>query len=121
MVFSAISMVSSFEADDDTNDLGGEEKMYALSCLIDAVRSKADWEKLYSTADLSSQKWNGLVCCSQHSYYGTFSFEDAGGRVLAVKVFLFTVLLAELEQHQKQSCLAGASTCFWTQGTDYDL
>ena len=55
------------------------KKMYALLCLIDAVRSKAEWEKLYSTADLSSQKWNGLVCCSQHSYFGTFHLKRQGG------------------------------------------
>ena len=39
--------------------------------------------------------------------------------MLAVKVFAFTVLLAE--QHWKRSCLVGASTCFCTQGTEYDL
>jgi len=39
--------------------------------------------------------------------------------VLAVKVLAFTVLLAD--QHRKRSRLAGASTCFWIQGTEYHL
>ena len=52
--------------------------------------------KSYNTADLSSRKWNGPVCCSQYSYFGTFPFEEGGGRVLAVKVFAFTVCLLNL-------------------------
>ena len=31
------------------------------------------------TAQLSSQKWNGPVCCSQHSYFWTFPFKEEGG------------------------------------------
>ena len=45
---------------------------------------KEEWEKLYSKADLSKQKQNGLVSCSQHSYFGTWLFEEG---VLEVKGF----------------------------------
>ena len=67
MICSAISRVSSFEADDDTDDsVGtGQEKKhdYALLCHSDTVgsRMKAEWGKSYSKGDLSSQKWNCAV------------------------------------------------------------
>ena len=40
--------------------LGKEKNDYALLRHADAVRSrmKAEWEKSYSRADLSKQKWN---------------------------------------------------------------
>ena len=56
---------------------------------IDAVKSKmkAERVKIYCKADLSKQKLNSLVSCSQHSYFGTCPFEGGGGGgVLAVKV-----------------------------------
>ena len=95
-------MVSSFEADDDTNyivGVGQEKNDYASYCFIDAVRSrmKMEREKSYSTADLPSQKWNGSTL-QQCLYFGTVPFEEGGGRVLAVKVFAITVLLAD--EHQ---------------------
>ena len=95
-------MVSSFEADDDTNyivGVGQEKNDYASYCFIDAVRSrmKMEREKSYSTADLPSQKWNGSTL-QQCLYFGTGPFEEGGGRVLAVKVFAITVLLAD--EHQ---------------------
>ena len=42
--------------------LGGEkEKMYALLRLIDAVRSKAKWGKLYSAAVQSEMEWSSML------------------------------------------------------------
>ena len=54
-------------------------------------RMKAERGKSCSQADLSKQKWNGPVSCSQHSYFGTCPFEGGGvvvdaRPVLAVKV-----------------------------------
>ena len=71
MVFSAVLMVYSFEAVDDTDDLVGvgeknkiktkqnkHQQLYASLRLIDAVRSrtKAEQGKSFSTAALSKQK-----------------------------------------------------------------
>ena len=75
MVFSAVSRVSSFEADNGTDDsvgTGQGKKMYASLCHIDAVRSrmKVELGKLYTRTDLSKQKWNSPVSCSQRSYLG---------------------------------------------------
>ena len=69
MVFSAVARVSSFEADDDVDSLGKKNNNYALLRHIDAVRSrmKAEQGKLYSKADLSKQKWNSPVSCSQYT------------------------------------------------------
>ena len=61
---------------------------------INAVRSrmKAERGKSCSQADLSKQKWNDPVSCSQHSRFGTCPFEGRGSGgggeipVLAVKV-----------------------------------
>ena len=70
--------------------------MYAS--LHDAVRfsMKAELEKSYSKADLSKQKWNSLVSCSQHLYSGICPFGWWGGgvsgRVLAVKRLTFNVM-----------------------------
>ena len=38
--------------------------------------------RMYSKADLSKQKWNGLVSCSKCSYFGTYLFKEgmAGGK-----------------------------------------
>ena len=42
--------------------LGGEkEKMYALLRLIDAVRCKAEWGKLYRTAVQSEMEWSSML------------------------------------------------------------
>ena len=68
MFFSAISVVSSFEMDDDTDDhvsIGQEKNDYTSLRHIDAIRSrmKVEWGKPYSTADLSKQKsmeWSGI-------------------------------------------------------------
>ena len=96
MVFSAISQVSSFEADSDTDNLVGpgwekkkKKRLYwvrknpdcKLGCAIDTVRSriKVEWEKLYSKADLSKQKWNCLVSWSQHSWLWDLSIRGGGG------------------------------------------
>ena len=53
--------------------------MYAS--LHDAVRfsMKVELQKAYSKADLSKQKWNSPVSCSQHSYSGICPFEVGGG------------------------------------------
>ena len=53
--------------------------MYAS--LHDAVRfsMKVELQKSYSKADLSKQKWNSLVSCSQHSYSGICPFGGWGG------------------------------------------
>ena len=60
MVFSAISVVSSFEMDDTDDPVsdGQEKNDYASLHHIDAARSgmKGEWGKPYSTADLSKQK-----------------------------------------------------------------
>ena len=130
MVFSAVSMVSSSEVDNDMILLAlgktppppkkKPTQLDAALRLIGAVRSKVKREKSYTQLiEVIHPVRNGLVPCSQHSYFRTFPFKEGVGRVLAVKVFRVTVLLAE--QHQKRSYLAGASNCFWTQGTDYDL
>jgi len=96
VVFSAISQVSSFEADSDTDNLVGpgwekkkKKRLYwvrknpdcKLGCAIDTVRSriKVEWEKLYSKADLSKQKWNCLVSWSQHSWLWDLSIRGGGG------------------------------------------
>ena len=118
--------------------------LYASLHYIDAFRSKmkVEWEKLYSKTDLFKHKWSGLVSCSQHSCFGTCPFEE-GGCSLAVKVciciliiiyiFVFSMwhiqclvwqrafigIVLPADQHRKWSCLARASTCFWTQGTEY--
>ena len=80
------------------------KKLYASLHLIDAGRFKAEWEKLYSSADSSSQKWNGLVNLQSAAQWSAFILWDLSicrrrGRAVAVKVFAFTVLLAE--QYQK--------------------
>ena len=67
MVFSAVSMVSSFEADDDTHGVGvkiktktkqNKQQLYASLRHIDTVRSEMKLErgKSFSTAALSKQK-----------------------------------------------------------------
>ena len=96
-------------------------------------------------ADLSEQKWNGPAGIFQSALilWETHPFVEGGGGnggggcwqwiffILLVFAssssvwhmqclvwqWAFTVLLAD--QHWKQSCLARASTCCWTQGTDY--
>ena len=131
IIFSAISKVSSSEADDDTDDsvsTGWEKNDCSYTSLhhTDAIRSrmKAEWES--HTAKQNKQKWKGPLSCSQHSYSGTCPFKEDDGRVLAVKglasstdmwrvwplvwQWAFIVLLAD--QHQKPSSLAWASTCF---------
>ena len=35
--------------------------------------------QLHSKADSSKQKWNGLVSCNQHSYFGTCPFKEGDG------------------------------------------
>ena len=92
MVFSAISRVSSFEADDTDNFVcAGQEKnsLYASLHHIDAVRPtiKAEREKLYSKADLSKQKWNSLVSAVSTHTLGPVHSRRRDG-VLAVKVSL---------------------------------
>ena len=70
MVFSAVSRVSSFEADNGTDDsvgTGQGKKMYASLCHIDAVQSRMKMEqgKLCCKADLSKKKcqmeWSGTL------------------------------------------------------------
>ena len=96
MGFSAISTVSSFEADKDSVGAGREKQhkkqnthtqqqqqkptVAVLLRHIVAVRyrMKVERGKAYSKADLLKQKWNGPVSCSQHSCFWTF--EDRGVR-----------------------------------------
>ena len=59
---------------------------------IDAVisRMKPEQGKSCSTAALSKQKWNSLVSCSQHSYFGPCPFEEVragGGSLIACARF----------------------------------
>ena len=85
MVFCAILSIYLFEVDSDTDDSvstgRGKKLLYASLWHIDEVRfrMKVEWEKLCSKADLSKQKWNGLVSSSQHSWFGTWPFEEGGG------------------------------------------
>ena len=99
MVFSAISVVSLFFAISGQSALGKKnnnkmekQQQYALLQHADAVRSwmKAEWEKSYSTVDLSRQKWNSTLPCSQHSYFGTCPF-DVHWKLVEVKVFAPTM------------------------------
>ena len=112
MVFSAVSMVSSSEVDNDMILLAlgktpppkkkqkTTTQLDAALRLIGAVRSKVKREKSYTQLiEVIHPVRNGLVPCSQHSYFRTFPFKEGVGRVLAVKVFRFTVLFAE--QHLK--------------------
>ena len=80
-----------------TDDLvaARQEKHYASSYHIDVHNQISNESRMgkisymYSKSDLSKQKRNGLVSCSQHSYFGTCPFGGAGGGgggVLAVKV-----------------------------------
>jgi len=87
IVLSAISVVSLFKRTimqmtqpalgKKNNNKTEKQQLYALLQHVDAVRSwmKAEWEKSYSTADLSRQKWNSTLSCSQHSYFGTCPFD----------------------------------------------
>ena len=68
---------------------------------------KAERIKSDSKTDLS--KVHIYILGSVHTWGGG----GGGGEVLAVKVL--TVLLAD--QHRKLSCLSGASSCYWSQGT----
>ena len=79
MFFSAVSRVTSFETDDSVGAGRQKEKKTEIRLrYIDAVRSrtKTEREKSYIKADLSKQKWNWPVSCSQHSYFGTRPFEE---------------------------------------------
>ena len=65
MVFSAVSRVSSFEADnstDDSVDTGQGKKMCASLCYIDAVRSRMKAEQENCTVELIYPNKNGMVC-----------------------------------------------------------
>ena len=96
MIFSAVSRVSSFEADDDADESvsdGREKKqLSALLHHIDAGRSRMteQRERSFSTAALSKHKYNGPVYyCSQlsYSYFGTCLFEEGKGEVWDAKGF----------------------------------
>ena len=47
-------------------------------------------KKSYNKADLSKQKWNGPVSCSQHLYFATCP----GGGMLAMKVCIYILVFA---------------------------
>ena len=68
---------------DDLVSAGWKKWLYASLRHIDAVwsRMKVKWGKLHNKVNLSKQKWNGLVSCSQHSYFGTCPFGRGGGGV----------------------------------------
>ena len=112
MVFSAVSTVSLFEAGHDTNDyvrVGRElpppskkTRLYA------SLQLSLKWSRKNYTAQLIHPAGKGTVwylavsssLVSSHTL-GPFHSRGGGGggrRVLAVKVFAFTVLLAE--QHR---------------------
>ena len=141
--FSAVSMGFSFKEDNDTHNLvwvgeknktqskqNKQQQLYAL-LNTDAVqsRTKVEQGKSFSTAALSKQKWNSPVAILQSALILLNLSIWGGGRwgwgvsLLACDTcgcwrgWVFMVLLAD--QHQKRSCLAGASTCFWTQCTEY--
>ena len=135
MVFSAVSSVSSFDADDSVGAGQKKQKLWH----IDAVRSRMKMERKNCTAKLIYPNKNGTVQYHAVSTHNLGPVHSRGGRgVLAVTVFTsnsikyhvtctasgvtmtewaVNILLAD--QHQKQSCLAGTSTCFWTLGTEY--
>ena len=93
--------------------LGKKTTTMLHSAVTDVVRSRMKWSEKNHTAQLIYPVRNRRVrLCSQHLYFGTCPYEEGSRRVLAVKVFTFTVLLAD--EHQKRSCLPGASICFWT-------
>ena len=113
----------------------GEKKLTVCFTVPYRCRMIRSWmkvvqEKSYSKADLSKQKWKDLVSFSQHSHFGTCLFKEGwSGGCWQWKFSLSQHLqcdseqslfwLLSHEQHQKQSFLAGASTCFWSQGTQY--
>ena len=88
MGFSAVFMVSSFEADDDTHDLVGvgeknktktnKQQLYASLRHIDAVRSrtKAEPGKIAQHSWFIQTEMNRS--CSQHSYFTTCPFGEGG-------------------------------------------
>ena len=118
----------------------GEKKHSVCFAAPFSSRIKVEQEKSCSKAELSKQKWSGLVLYTAVSTY------TLGPDLLAMKVCIicityiyiilvfassmwrvwclvwqwsFIVLLADQHHYHKRSCLAGASMCFWTQAVGY--
>ena len=70
-----------------------KKRLYTLlhHAIIATIRSrmKMELEELHSKADLSKQKLNSLVFCSQHWYFGTCPFWGGGGDAGSKKLYLF--------------------------------
>ena len=99
----------------ETKQEQNKQQLFASLRHADTIRSrmKAEQEKSFSTAALSIQKRNDpvvIIVVSTHS----LGFELL---VCFWCDWAFMVLLAD--QRRKRSCLARASTCFWTQCTEY--
>ena len=110
MVFLFVSMVSSFEVDNDTDDLVGigeekrkkkeRKKKCASLCHNDAVRSR-------TKANLYSDKNETVLSCGQRLCFKTCPSEQE------------ECIVFHADEYHKRFCLARASTCFWIQGTEY--
>ena len=130
MVFSAVSMVSLIEADDDTIWLSWARKIKQTTvCFVapywqSLIYNKRGAGKIiqHSCFTQTKMKWSSSSVVSTH-ILGPVHLGGGGGALLACDMYsfwcdwAFMVLLAD--QHWKQSYLAGGSTCFWTHCTEY--
>ena len=132
MFFSAVSMVSSFEADDDTHDLVGVgERNKTNNCRLRyAILTQFDlqWKRsgivqhrpqlLYPNRKETVRYYLVISTHTLRPVHWRRRRKGGGERVGALLAdthgfwcdWAFMVLLAD--QHRKRSCLAGASTCF---------
>ena len=85
------------------------------------MQSNLDWKQSGQNhaAKLIDLNRNGMVQCLVLILWDLSLQEEGGGGCIQHLVWqwVFIVLLAD--QHQMRSCLAGASTCFWTLGTEH--
>ena len=91
MVFSAISSsrVSSFEVDDDTENLVSIEREKKYDCMLRCailIQLNLEVEGKWNEEKNRTAKWNSSLSHSQHSYFGTLRGMGGWGGALVVKV-----------------------------------
>ena len=128
MVFLAIWMVSLFWSRHRYRQLSalGEKKNMTVCFIVPWSRMKVEQEKnIQHSRFIQKQMERSCILQSAFILWDLFiqGAREEGASSMwriwhLVWQWAFIVLLAD--QHWKWSCLAWASTCFWTLGTEYD-